>query len=71
MGDDLRREQVVYNPTNDDEALQKAVLGARGNFVAVTDAEGRFNRLINRTLLLERIGAGKTQVGRSEVTPTR
>lgn len=59
IGTDLHREQVVVNSTTDDEVLEKAVLRKRGDFVAVTDPEGRFNQLIDRIALLERVAAGK------------
>lgn len=59
IGGDLRREQVVVNSTTHDEVLEKTVLRRRGNFVAVTDPEGRFNQLIDRIALIERVTAGK------------
>ena len=59
IGDDLCREQIFDKSTTDDEFLEKTVLQKRGTFVAVTDSEGRFNRLIDRTALLERVAAGK------------
>ncbi len=58
FGDDLRREPVVDDSKTDDEALRKAVLRKRGGFVAVTDPEGRFIRLIDRAALLEKVAAG-------------
>jgi hypothetical protein len=58
---DLSREHIIANPTTDDEVLEKAVLRKRGNFVAVTDMEGRFDRLIDRAALLERVAAGKNK----------
>lgn len=51
---DLNR-QKVSDPGLDDEALVKAVLRQPGEFVALTDAEGRFDRLVDRAALLERI----------------
>jgi hypothetical protein len=59
LGDDLRREYVGDSSTIDDEILEKAVLRKRGSFVAITDPEGRFTRLIDRGALIERVAAGK------------
>ncbi len=57
LGSDLSRQKVVLDQSVDDEALGKAVLSLRGNFVAVTDADGRFDHLVDRTALLERVAA--------------
>jgi hypothetical protein len=59
IGDALRRDQVVDNSTNQADVLEAAVLRKRGSFVAVTDLEGRFDRLIDRIALLERIATGR------------
>jgi hypothetical protein len=59
IGDELRRELIVDNSTIDDRELEKAVLRRRGNFVAVSDGEGRFNRLIDRAALIERVAVGR------------
>jgi hypothetical protein len=47
--------QKVSDPGLDDDALVKAVLRQQGEFVALTDAEGRFDRLVDRAALLERV----------------
>mgnify|MGYP005852243507 CR=1 FL=1 len=57
MGEDLRREQIVNNLTSEDGNLEKAVLSKRGSFVAVTDSEGRFLRLVDRAALIEKIAS--------------
>jgi hypothetical protein len=56
--DGLYQEHVVADSTTDDEDLQKMVLRKRGDFVAVTDPEGRFIRLIDRAALLEKVATG-------------
>ena len=58
FGDDLRREQIVVNSKIDNDAQLKATLRKRGDFVALTDPEGRFIRLIDRLALLEKSAAG-------------
>lgn len=59
IGEDLHREQVTNKEGLNNEALKDEVLRKRGSFVALTDAEGRFDRLINRSALLEAVAAGK------------
>jgi len=59
IGEDLRREQVVESSTNEDKDLEKAVPRKRGTFVAVTDPEGRFCRVIDRATLVDRIPTGR------------
>ena len=58
LGDGLSRQKLVINQNSDDETLVKAALRRRGNFVAVTDADGRFERLIDRTELVEKLATG-------------
>ena len=57
LGDDLSRECVVLEQTTDEQDLIKAILRRRGDFVAVTDRDGRFDHLIDRSALLEKIAA--------------
>jgi len=55
MGDALRRENVVDNSGTEQGFFEKAVLQKQGDFVAVIDPEGRFERLIDRSALVARI----------------
>jgi hypothetical protein len=57
LGNGLSR-QTLIDAGMDGDALVKAVIRKGGEFVAVTDAEGRFERLIDRTALLERVASG-------------
>lgn len=59
FGDALRRDRVVDNSTSGEDMIEKAVLRKAGSFVAVTDSEGRFDRLIDRAALLETMAVGK------------
>lgn len=54
LGSGLSRQKVIHTGM-DDDALVKEVLRQQGEFVALTDAEGRFERLIDRAALLEKI----------------
>jgi hypothetical protein len=58
LGDALRHDQVVDNSTNEQDVIEKAVLRKRSSFVAVTDSQGRVDRLIDRAALLEKIATG-------------
>jgi hypothetical protein len=58
IGDDLHRQTIIDDSMTDNQLFEKAVLGKRGNFVAIIDSEGRFSRLIDRTALLERVADG-------------
>jgi hypothetical protein len=58
LGSELSRQQIVIDPTADKDFLVKAVLQTQGTFVALTDAEGRLDRLVDRAALLERVAAG-------------
>lgn len=58
LGDQLRRQRIVVDGTSQDDDLTKTALLKRGDFVAVTDSEGRFIRLLDRTALLENVAAG-------------
>jgi hypothetical protein len=58
LGNNLSREQIVTDRAADKDSLVKAVLRRKGTFVALTDAEGRFDRLVDRAALLERVAAG-------------
>ena len=57
LGDDLSRECVVLEQTTDEPDLVQTVLRRHGDFVAVTDRDGRFDHLIDRSALLERVAA--------------
>ena len=57
LGDKLRRETVVTDSTSHDQDFTSAVLRKRGDFVALTDTEGRFKRLVDRAALLEKTAA--------------
>lgn len=59
IGDGLRRDHVVESSTNQEEVIETVILHKRGNFVAVTDSEGRFERLIDRRALLEKAAVEK------------
>jgi len=58
FGNDFSRQRVVTDRQADKDSLAKAVLGKHGTFVALTDAEGRFERLVDRGALLEKLAAG-------------
>ena len=55
IGEDFHREQVTNKEGLDSEALKDEMLRKRGSFVALTDPEGRFRDLINRSALLEAV----------------
>ena len=57
LSNDLSRQKIILDPSVADEVLVKAVLRQQGNFVAATDAEGRFDHLIDRGALLDKIAA--------------
>jgi len=54
LGDKLLREAIVADSISDGQDLTSAVLRKRGDFVALTDTEGRFKRLVDRAALLEK-----------------
>lgn len=57
LGSNLSRQDMILDAKTSDEVLVKSVLGLQGNFVAVTDGEGRFDHLIDRRALLDKVAA--------------
>jgi hypothetical protein len=57
LGNNLSRQKIILDPNALDEVLVKSVLRQQGNFVAATDAEGRFDHLIDRGALLDKVAA--------------
>lgn len=57
LGNELSRQKIILEPNALDEVLVKSVLRQQGNFVAATDSEGRFDHLIDRRALLDRVAA--------------
>jgi hypothetical protein len=55
LGDNICRQKIILDPSAVDEVLVKSVLRQEGNFVAATDAEGRFDHLIDRRALLDKV----------------
>lgn len=58
LGNNLSRQKIILDPNTADEAQVKSVLRQQGNFIAATDAEGRFDHLIDRRALLNKVAAG-------------
>jgi hypothetical protein len=57
LGNNLSRQKIILDPGAVDDVLVKSVLRQQGNFVAATDAEGRFGHLIDRRALLDKVAA--------------
>jgi hypothetical protein len=53
LGPALNTSRVDRSTHPSDDEIARAVIGARGNFVAIVDADGRFERLLDRMKLVE------------------